>query len=112
MLTCFLVFAESGTTDHEEAGSLQHCQTTLLLLLQRREGTARYLFPSSACFCFFAFGLAEKSKVVKQTFMSPFSHTLNTIVSLKKGSDPFLGMTNIEAFLVLSCRSSLLETRF
>lgn len=77
MLMCLLVFAESGTTDHEEAGSLQHCQTTLLLLLQRREGTARYFFPPSSFF-FFAFGLAEKSKVVKQTFMSPFSHTLNT----------------------------------
>lgn len=45
------MFAESGTTDNEEVGSLQHSQATLLLLLQWREGTPApfYLF---ILFCF------------------------------------------------------------
>lgn len=37
-LTHVSVCTESGTTDHEEVGPLQHCPITLFLLLQWREG--------------------------------------------------------------------------
>lgn len=112
---CSRVFLSLQNRELQIMRKLDHCNIVRLRYFFYSSGEKVQLvicFRLPLVFVFFAFGLAEKSKVVKQTFMSPFSHTLNTIVSLKKGSDPFLGMTNIETFLILSCRSSLLETRF
>lgn len=89
---CFLVFAESRTTNHEEAGSLQHCQTTIFLLLQRREGTA---FFSSFSFLFLYLFLPEKSNMPNKFYVAIF-----TLVYHKKWSSLFLGMTNIETLVI------------